>query len=616
MKKLFLVLLMILTACPVYADDLIDSSTLNMRKVDDLDMSNLLPAYVKNIGSFVEDEGLEYNLSRMKQMYPDFVTYPETNGIIWLKHTSYSRSDNGGTEATRLYVILGRRGLGGKWLNWNIPVPAKGSAEILEASVYDFNSLARILTINPEIDNQAGIIKVNFSGLPETFIIALSWREELPSQLSVEGLAFFQEDLRVYESIVDVYSPQPVTYKVFPEPMRPEIENLSTGNIYTWRKVNLDPFISSGELARLQKSGVAFSTQTGNSGIIRVIKEIEDSANIPVNQELLSSFKRSKLDGTKKLIDYLVNIPVIELSEGSQRKIPSNGALTLREKNLIAKNWLASQKIDASINWQLPFDIEDSTPLCSQMFYSPVLEVSGIKGINFHNMENPKLLAGTKIYGIANDGRVFSRRIPSSKSSENRLSAVMDLKMNEHGSLSGNVRVILRGAWGALMLGNNPTDGTARGALLSLFPGLTNYKNVKYKNVKGISEISFELENKPGVAGTGKGFLAIIPFFEPVNMRKLGGYEAPVDILFPFVVDQNITIGFPKNASQALIDNKVTKNPDKINYSESYVNRRHRLIADSRFELNMQNVSSGNMTLLRRHLNDWRTFSSRQIPVR
>ncbi|MBQ4431585.1 MAG: hypothetical protein II877_08775, partial [Synergistaceae bacterium] len=265
---------------------------------------------------------------------------------------------------------------------------------------------------------------------------------------------------------------------------------------------------------------------------------------------------------------------------------------------------------------QIPFEPDDRTPLCAGMFMNPVLEVKGVKGISFHDMTDPKLLTSAKIYGVTNEGRVFSRRTPSSKPGENRLSAIMDLRLNEHGSLSGTVRVILRGAWGALMLGNNPTDGTARGALLSLFPGLTNYKDVKYSSNKGTPEITFTLENKPGIGGTGHGVLAILPFFEPIAMRKLGGYEPPVEIAFPFIVDQNITLGFPKNATQALVSGKVAKNPDKINYSESYTNRRHRLIAESRFELNMPSVTSGNMSLLRRHLDQWRLFSARQIPVR
>ena len=618
MRYKLLMIVILVFASPAFCDDIMDSSKLNMRKVEDMNMSGILPAYVKASGKFTENAEPEYNLSRMKQVNPDFTTYPEANGIIWLKHAIVSRSDSGGMEITRLYVILGRRGLGGKWLNWNIPIPLGGTVDILESNVYDFNSLAGIGTVSPVEDSSAGIIRVNFQGLPDMFIIALSWRENLPSQLSIEGLCWFQDDLRVWESIVEVYSPQTMAYRTFPDVTTPEREQSGNEILYTWRRINLEPFSSSGELARRQKAGVIFSTRQGTSGVLSVIKDIETSGNIPANSEAIAGFKRSKVDGTQTLIDWLKKQPEIELAEGSQRKIPvtASGGLTRSEKVMLAKSWLTSQKIDASVNWQIPFEPDEVTPLCAGMFMSPVIEVQGIKDINFHDMTDPKLLTGAKIYGVTSDGRVFSRRIPSSKPSDNRLSAVMDLRLNEHGSLSGTVKVILRGGWGALMLGDNPVEGTVRGALLSLFPGLTNYKDVKYQNVKGIPEISFTIDNMPGVGGTGRGVLAMLPFFEPIAMRRLGGYEAPVEIVFPFIADQNITLGFPKNASQALVANKVSKNPDKINYSESYTNRRHRLIAESRFELNMNSVTLGNMTLLRRHLDQWRAFSARQIPVR
>ena len=620
MVRKFLAIILIVFAAvgAASAEDLMDSSKLNIRRVDDMNMSGILPAYVKPTGRFQlgETEEPSYDLSRMKQINPNFETYPEATGIIWLKHAVISRSDSGGMEVSRLYVILGRRGLGGKWLNWNIPIPSNGSAEILESNVYDFNSLAGIGTISPVEDSEAGVIKLNFTGLPETFILVVFWKEHLPSNLSVEGVCWFQEDLRVWESIVEVHSPQTLAYRTFPAPVAPETEKLTGETLYRWRNINVEPFVSSGELARVQKSGVIFSTRQGTSGALAVVKDVEAFGNIPANSDAVKDFRRSKADGVMHMIDWLKSQPEIELAEGFPRKLPKSGALTRSEKVLAAKSWLTSQKVDASLHWQIPFEPDDRTPLCAGMFMNPVLEVKGVKGISFHDMTDPKLLTSAKIYGVTNEGRVFSRRTPSSKPGENRLSAIMDLRLNEHGSLSGTVRVILRGAWGALMLGNNPTDGTARGALLSLFPGLTNYKDVKYSSNKGTPEITFTLENKPGIGGTGQGVLAILPFFEPIAMRKLGGYEPPVEIAFPFIVDQNITLGFPKNATQALVSGKVAKNPDKINYSESYTNRRHRLIAESRFELNMPSVTSGNMSLLRRHLDQWRLFSARQIPVR
>ncbi len=616
-RKFVALIVALMFAVPSFAGDLIDRSALNMRRVDDMNMGNILPNY-KGTGSFTvdDDDSGGYNLSRMKQMNPDFTTYSDAQGIIWLKRVTVSRSDSGGMEITRLYVILGRQGLGGNWVNWNIPIPAKGSVDVLEASVYDFSTLAKVSTIQPEDDTSAGVKAVRFAGLPDTFIIALSWRENLPEQLSVEGLCWFQEDLRVWESIVEIISPQKLSYMTFPGMRRPETEESGNDTVYTWRRINLDPSTNFGELARIQREGVAFSTRQGVAGLTGIIKEAESSGGVNAPSEALAGFKRSKNDGALRLVEWLKSQPEITLAEGSPRKIPNSGAWTKREKLILAKNWLASQKVDASLCWQIPFDPDERTPLCPALFFAPVLNVQGVKGIEFHDMADSGLIAGAKIYSLNPEGRLISRRVPSSKSAENRLSAVMDLKLSEQGMLSGNMRVILRGGWTALLLGTNPNDGTARGAVLSLFPGLTNYKDVKYKNVKGTHEISFTLTGKAGVAGTGRGILAIIPVFEPVMVRKLGEYDPPIDVKFPFVIDQNITIGFPKNASEALISGKTQKNPDKINYSDSYLNRRNRLISDSRLEVNMQSISAGNMSLLRRCLDNWRIFSTKHIPIR
>ena len=617
-RKFLLALLVVLVSCPAYCGDLMDSSALNMRPVEDMDMSGVLPAYVNPSGTFLqsEAEAPSYNLPNMKRLNPDFTTYPEADGIIWLKHVVYSRGKDGGMQIYRLYVILGRRGLGGKWLNWNIPIPARGSARVLEACVYDFNSLARVSNISPQEDTDAGILAVNFQGLPETFILAVSWREDLPEAMNFEGLCWTQESLRIWESIVDVYSSQPIAYKTFPDHRRPESEKLMGETVYTWRRINVDPHNDSAALARLPRSGVAFSDRHGMSSSLGIARSIEDSGRIPPASEALSAFKRGGKSGAVRLVEWLMRQPEIELAEGSPRKIPAKSPLTRDEKVIVACVWLAGQNANVVLNWRIPFEPDDITPLCEAMFVSPVLEVKGVKEFAFHDMRDPKLLAGVKIFGVSGEGKIYSQRVPSSRPSDNRLSAIMDLRLSEYGLISGTVRVILRGGWGALLLGNNPTDGTARGAVLSLFPGLTNYKDVAYKNVKGVPELSFTVENKPGVGGTGRGILAIPPFFEPAAMRALGTYDAPVEIRFPFIVEQNITLGFPKNATEALVSNKVPKNPDKINYTENYVNRRHRLIADSRFELDMPSVSAGNMSLLQRHLNQWRAFSSRQIPVR
>ncbi|MBQ9404533.1 MAG: hypothetical protein IJR35_02405, partial [Synergistaceae bacterium] len=192
------------------------------------------------------------------------------------------------------------------------------------------------------------------------------------------------------------------------------------------------------------------------------------------------------------------------------------------------------------------------------------------------------------------------------------------LNLDDNGMLSGNIRLILRGAWPALLLGNNakPSDGTVRGALLSLFPGLTNYRDVKYTVSKGTPIITFILDKKPGISGSGVRWLARPPFFEPAAVRALGTKEVPLEMKFPFIVDQDITINFPKNAKEALVSTNTPRNPDKINYSDESRSKRRSFVTQARFELNLQTVTENNMILLQKVLDQWRAFSARNIPVR
>ena len=71
-----------------------------------------------------------------------------------------------------------------------------------------------------------------------------------------------------------------------------------------------------------------------------------------------------------------------------------------------------------------------------------------------------------------------------------------------------------------------------------------------------------------------------------------------------------------KNVKESLLSARVNKGPDKINYSHSYINRRHRLEAKATFELTEQTVRASSMQTLINCLENWRKFSARNIPVR
>ena len=579
----------------------------------------------------VEEPAMEYDLDTMRRMNPDFTTYPDVNGIVWLKQTVFSRAGGGGVERTDLRVILGRRGLDEGWLTWHIQDPAGGSAEMLEAAVYSPDTGRKVRDVPPSHD-AAGLHTVSFSGLPETFILAVAWRQTLPEQIAFEGLCRFSSDagrraLPVWESIVEVRAPaaQELIYHAFPENARPETEE-GLERTLTWRHINV-PQPSEG-LSVSPEQGVAFGTRRGEAALTRLMREAEAVRVPPAPSAALEGFRRSKEDGMARLLSWLQSQPEVVLAEGAPREIPASGPWTREEKFHLALGWLVAQGVGAAPFWRMPLDPREDPPVCADLLQGPVLELPVLSGNRqtsgtFYcdmtiapvmGVTSP-LLRGAKLMGLSPEKRLIQKRIPATKPGDNRLSVTMDLKMDGQGVLSGQMRVLLRGAWGPFLLPGGVSEAAARGMVPALFPGLQNYSGARLRRVKGVPELSFTLDGRPGVAGSGQGILALLPPFEPTAFRELAGMPAPIELRFPFVLDQTVNIDLPGGVDRALISGSVARAKEKINYSESYTNRRRRLLAEARFEAGVTSVTGDNVALLRRNMERWRGFSSRPIPV-
>ena len=607
-KFLCAVFLLTLIISPANAQDFMNAESLKVPQQDSMNMSGIPVAGTRNANS---SEIPEYDLARMIRVNPDFTTYPETNGIIWRKYTSVSYSANGGTEITRLYIIFGRKGLEDNWLKWNIATPENGSIKILRASINNAETGHKIKDAENIFKPEQNINELNFEidNMPEKFILVLAWQEKLTGQLALEGLFWFQESLRVWESIVEIISSQNLSYVTFPkERLTPAVQDYGHEKIYTWRLINLDP-LNNNSLARIPRSGIAISQRRGESGIAAVIHDRERiSDNIKIPAEGLGIYRENKNEAVKNFLDWLKNQPEINLAESNaNRVIPENPPYTKFEKMLLARSWLKNLKVNAELNWSLPFEPDPVSPLCPGIFYAPVLEIKGVRNLRYYEIGHDNNLAGKKIFYTNDEGKLLSKRVPDSKAASNRLSAQMDLKLDENGLLNGSVKVILRGGWIDLV------SGTPEQILLSLFPDLKNYSNVTFtKN----SELNFEVVNKPGVAGTGQGILAILPCFEPAVLKALPNVPPTIELKFPFIIEQNINLALPKSAGGALVSGSIMRGREKINYSENYQNRRHKLLGEARLEISMPIISLGNMNLLRHNLSQWHIFSARNIPVR
>ncbi|MBQ3586125.1 MAG: hypothetical protein II964_05360, partial [Synergistaceae bacterium] len=80
-KILMMITAVLILSSPSYAGSLIDRSKIRMPDIDDMNMgAKVLPNYT-GTGVFIDtDDTKDYNLQRMKQMNPDFTTYPESHG--------------------------------------------------------------------------------------------------------------------------------------------------------------------------------------------------------------------------------------------------------------------------------------------------------------------------------------------------------------------------------------------------------------------------------------------------------------------------------------------------------------------------------------------------------
>lgn len=573
------------------------------------------------------EEVPDYSVERMRQLNPDFTTYPDVQGIVWLRREVFGRGDKGGMERTHLWVILGRRGLDDRWLTWRIPDPAGGRAEVLQACVYSFDTGEKLRDVTPTVEG--GLQTVSFRDLPEPFILAIAWRDVAPDALAFEDLVWLQESLPVWESNVEVHllPSQSVVFRAFPQELEPEVRRTPQEAVYSWRVINAAPFESKG-LVRSRRSGLAFSMRRERAGLIRLMRS--DAGELPNAPDAArAGFRRSAEEGVKGLLNWLFLQPELHLPDGTRRKVPDAAPWTRNEKLLLAKAWLAQEGVDAPMRWRLPVEPEEEPPLSRELLQDALLELPAFHGKQrtrdsvFYDMSAPfdggssVSLQGERVFGLSVDGSLSRKEVPVSRAAANRLFAAMELKMDEQGRLTGAVRLLLRGAWISFLLPQqSPAETEARAALLELFPDLRHYEDVQCRRSGEGLELSFALKEKPGVAGIGgSGLLAVPPAFLPKAFSALGGQSGPLELRFPFVLEQRWTIGLPRSAERILDEGETKRTPDRINYSDSCKAWRHRVVGSARCEVDTLRVAEGDLALLRRCVGLWKAFAERHIPV-
>ena len=593
-----------------------------------------------------DDFNFTYDMRSMIQLNPDFSTYPGSNGIIWLKRLDYGVGPHGGIQRKSQWILLGRKGLDPRWLRWNIPVPEGGESEILEASAYSsrgekiMSAQEIIETVETVKDNEENgtMRSVVFSGLPDEFILVVSYRELFPEKLSIEDLIWLSEALPVWESSIRVTVPAGHSFYYNSNvDAVPKANNVDNRMVYTWQVINTEalPFSLRGEDRRY----VVFGSRTGGEAAARSIRALETApipklplgvgkANIgkvhveKTVEKQLKSPAETKIEAktVENFLKWLYEQPELVLPDGALRKIPTKAPWTRHEKLLLAYESLKDG--GGRLFWKLAYAPAASEPACTSMAVTPVLGIDSKKGAFYYTMERPPYIGedsvslwGQKIYGVTPEGKLEERKVPSPNAASNRLSAHFNLTLNKDGIMNGTLRIVERKGWRSL-LPTNPTDEALVSFVRELFPQVPRYRDLEFKDAGNEHEVRMALTDTQVIKSTeGHHFLVSLPSLIPSWFKDLTS-NFPYTLRFPFTLEVYFRLALPDSTVNVILPTPANRSAGKIKYTEAYkLGKKKVLTAEARMSVGTTVIADEDAAQLNAALQGWQAFMVRHVPI-
>jgi hypothetical protein len=556
----------------------------------------------------------------MIQINPDFSTFPESNGIIWLKRVEHSLSPSVGAERLTVWVILGRTGLDERWLKWSIP----SDGAFVEASVYSPGSGSKVADVPSINDADAGVRSVSFANLPEEFILVVAYRESFPDRLAAEDVVWAEEELPMWEAIITVSLPESMPFyhmTNFGAEMTETVQRVggrSSGEILReWRVINAPA--SRGLMRAEPRRCVAFSSTKGSQAVISMLRGLD--ATVPVISE-------SVTDKTAwRFLQWLYDRPVMRVEGGSVRNnIPSTPPWTREEKVLLAYRKLSAagmgyDRLRLLRRFAYAPDDGEETPVCAAMAAEPVLAIKGDGGafVYLDMASRPRqgdsslTLWGTQLRGLVPGGAdVEEVRVPYAR--DNKLSLLFEMKLGADGTLDGFVKATGRGAWRDIM-----ASAGDEGFLREIMPSVRSYREIgeggkSRRRRENTDEITAVFETTRAIAA-GSNMLVSFPTVLPAWLNAM---SAPLLLRFPFSIDARVHITMPPGAVDVLMPEAMDRGSGKARCVTSYRVARNKKTAAAEARLNVSNVSfaADDASTLASAIQAWRVFMSTSLPVR
>ena len=532
----------------------------------------------------------QINLEQMIQECPNFISYPGYDGVIWLKQHTYQIDTSGSMSVTTVWVILGKRDLEKKWLEWNIQIPKEGDAHIFEAALYDPGSLMQIKSIRPQREENEW--NIDFGVVPEEFIMVLSYRQVYARNLAIQGMLWLNESLPVWENsvIAKVEGGREFEY-VTNADIEPRITSDGDFDIYRWMVVNQKPALPRS-LKADSRTWLAFGNKQPLSSFKKLL---ENYAKMPVPTPPSNAESWLKRGDFLSFFNWL-NDQEINDSMLLRDEIPEKAPWSRLEKSIIASSWINRfNSGTCQLFWRLAVDPSQSGFANESIILGAAIEMRIRNDIFFYEIgqlyepgATSLSLIGEALYAPVEGDRLDKRFIPSRGASDNRLSVIWDISVAEDNTTTGSISLIIRNLWKYFLL----SDMSADEILTEITGRAAAETDIKTNRIKGGAvEISAPL--KPGkiIIGTSGGN-AIIPLNppQPYWLRELAAAITPYSIKFPMSIEANYKISLPANVRNVLIPQQIDRDVGTIKYSEKYEYFRRRSRLDVTVRLTLSNI--------------------------
>jgi len=503
-------------------------------------------------------------LSKTLDEAPSLQALGSGKGTLVLRDINYRLLADGRTERTTTLFLYEGQSLPDNWRNWEIPILDGGEASVLESALYDPNRRrVRYPLIPREIERDGvRVIEVRFPNDFEDNILALSYREVLPTRMNLEDAVPIDLDLAQWEQRITLTVPGGVEPAWLGENLpEPQVSKNGAEDVYTWSIINT-PAYEGASLSPGEGRWLLFSLRKGIQFSLSDAATLADSLDTPPPSRVASLLKDP--DRSKRgigIIQYVNDPARIDRSLPPDlvrrpAAVSAEGPWTEWEATFLLGNWLRRAGWGVETCWDPRVPLSDGSPATIKAWGKPILSVKPTNGKPFmfevgqavKPGSMPPRLWGRTLHYL--DGSTPSRMgLPSGGPGDHRLSINWVLEVAPDGVAEGELTITAGGAWVEVLAGGGDTGKDAATRMLASF-SWPSIQGVSLQEVTAESpgtalRVKIPIHARIAIPG-GEGQLLRMPSVVMPWQRSIAEKRISERSRFPFVFEQTAVIALPE----------------------------------------------------------------------